>query len=270
MGNRFLGDGSPVTAVTKSVTETEALDLAGKTLAGLRKTLLEAVHVSLAPWQEGALLSWQFNVGSAAMRSSTLVALLNRGFYAAAGQQLLRWDKATVNGRLIVRSKRPEAERFERWVFEEVLPAIRKTGGYMTAAPEETPEALAARALAVLQATVARQKAALAETLPKAEVYDRLVNAEGSLCITAAAKNLHMRPKALFDWLAHNGWIYRRPGADHWLGYQAHTSNGDLDHKITTVTRPDGTEKVTEQVRITAKGLARLEKLMPERLHSVA
>jgi len=172
--------------------------------------------------------------------------------------------------RLIVRSKRPEAERFERWVFEEVLPAIRKTGGYMTATPEETPEALAARALAVLQATVARQKAALAETLPKAEVYDRLVNAEGSLCITAAAKNLHMRPKALFDWLAHNGWIYRRPGADHWLGYQAHTSNGDLDHKITTVTRPDGTEKVTEQVRITAKGLARLEKLMPERLHSVA
>ncbi|WP_336761237.1 phage antirepressor [Asaia sp. VD9] len=172
--------------------------------------------------------------------------------------------------RLIVRSKRPEAERFERWVFEEVLPAIRKTGGYMTAAPEETPEALAARALAVLQATVTRQKAALAETLPKAEVYDRLVNAEGSLCITAAAKNLHMRPKALFDWLAHNGWIYRRPGADHWLGYQAHTSNGDLDHKITTVTRPDGSEKVTEQVRITAKGLARLEKLMPERLHSVA
>lgn len=172
--------------------------------------------------------------------------------------------------RLIVRSKRPEAERFERWVFEEVLPAIRKTGGYMTATPEETPEALAARALAVLQATVARQKAALAETLPKAEVYDRLVNAEGSLCITAAAKNLHMRPKALFDWLAHNGWIYRRPGADHWLGYQAHTSNGDLDHKITTVTRPDGSEKVTEQVRITAKGLARLKKLMPERLHSVA
>lgn len=172
--------------------------------------------------------------------------------------------------RLIVRSKRPEAERFERWVFEEVLPAIRKTGGYMTATPEETPEALAARALAVLQATVARQKAALAETLPKAEVYDRLVNAEGSLCITAAAKNLHMRPKALFDWLAHNGWIYRRPGADHWLGYQAHTSNGDLDHKITTVTRPDGSEKVTEQVRITARGLAKLEKLMPERLHSVA
>ncbi|WP_332349922.1 glycoside hydrolase family protein [Asaia spathodeae] len=55
IGNRFLGDGSPVTAVTKPVTETEALDLAGKTLAGLRQTLLEVVHVSLAPWQEGAL-----------------------------------------------------------------------------------------------------------------------------------------------------------------------------------------------------------------------
>lgn len=55
--NRFLGNGSPVTAVTKPVTEPSALDLAGETLAGLRKTLLEAMRVSLAPWEEGALLS---------------------------------------------------------------------------------------------------------------------------------------------------------------------------------------------------------------------
>ncbi|WP_336761235.1 lysozyme [Asaia sp. VD9] len=118
IGNRFLGDGSPVTAVTKPVTETEALDLTGKTLAGLRKTLLEAVHVPLAPWQEGALLSWQFNVGSAAMRSSTLVSLLNRGLYAAAGQQLLRWDKATVNGRLIVLPGLQRRRRIELSVYQ--------------------------------------------------------------------------------------------------------------------------------------------------------
>ncbi|WP_240386471.1 lysozyme [Asaia bogorensis] len=77
------------------------MSLASATLAGLRMTLREAVTVPLTPWQEAALLSWQFNIGSAAMRNSTLVSLLNRGLYAAAGQQLLRWDKATVKGRLI-------------------------------------------------------------------------------------------------------------------------------------------------------------------------
>ncbi|MDL2172058.1 lysozyme [Asaia sp. HumB] len=101
IGNRFLSDGSAVTARTKPITEAVAVSLASATLAGLRVTLREAVTVPLTPWQEAALLSWQFNIGSAAMRSSTLVSLLNRGLYAAAGQQLLRWDKATVKGRLV-------------------------------------------------------------------------------------------------------------------------------------------------------------------------
>lgn len=60
--------------------------------------------------------------------------------------------------RLIVGSKLRAAQRFDAWVFEEVLPAIRRSGGYLVAAPEE----LALRAMQVLQATVERQKAQLA------------------------------------------------------------------------------------------------------------
>jgi anti-repressor protein len=97
--------------------------------------------------------------------------------------------------RLIVKSHLPEADRFERWVFEEVLPAVRKTGGYMIAAPDETPEALALRALTVLQATVERQKAQLATALPKADALDRIATADGSPNITEAAKALQTRPK---------------------------------------------------------------------------
>jgi hypothetical protein len=65
--------------------------------------------------------------------------------------------------RLVVRSKLPIAERFEAWVFEEVLPAVLKTGGYLAAAPDESPEAILARAVLVAQDTITRMKNKLAE-----------------------------------------------------------------------------------------------------------
>lgn len=171
---------------------------------------------------------------------------------------------------LILTSRKAAAKRFRKWVTGEVLPAIRKTGGYMAAAPEETPEELALRAMTILQATVERQKQQLAEVQPKAEAHDRLAGTEGSISITEGAKLLQVRPKDLFAWLSCNGWIYRRPGNANWLGYSSHTTSGDLVHKVTTVLKPDGSERVAEQVRITPRGLTKLAKLMPERLSAVA
>lgn len=166
---------------------------------------------------------------------------------------------------LVLTSRKEAAKRFKKWVTAEVIPAIRRTGGYMLAAPDETPEALALRALTVLNATVERQKRQLAEALPKVEALDRIATADGSLSITDAAKALQMRPKDLFAWLQANAWIYRRTGAEHLVGYQSHTTNGDLEHKVTTVYRGDGSEKITEQVRVTPQGLAKLAKLIPSR-----
>lgn len=108
------------------------------------------------------------------------------------------------------------------------------------------------------------------ELLPSQEALQRIAEADGSLCITDAAKALQMRPKDLFDWLRQNGWIYRRPGAGHDLGYQSKTASGLLEHKITTVLRADGSEKVTEQVRVTAKGLTKLAALIKPALGRVA
>ncbi|MTK13713.1 MAG: hypothetical protein F8N39_17095 [Clostridiaceae bacterium] len=163
--------------------------------------------------------------------------------------------------RLIVGSKLPAAERFERWVFEEVLPSIRKTGGYMVAAPEETPEQLAIRALAVLQATVERQKAQLASAMPKAEVYDRIANADGLFNMTRAAKLLHQPPHAFIRRLHAEAWIYKRAGSDRWTAYQDKIFRGYLEHKTTTVPRSDGTEKVVDQVVVTPKGITKLAAL---------
>lgn len=158
------------------------------------------------------------------------------------------------------------AHRFRRWVTAEVLPAIRRQGGYMVAAPDETPEQLALRAMTVLQATVDRQKAQLAETMPKAEALDRIATADGSLNITDAAKALQARPKDLFAWMQRNNWIYRRVGSDHWCAYQPRIQAGLLEHKVTTVSRSDGSEKVTEQVRVTPKGLARMAAAFPQQM----
>lgn len=103
------------------------------------------------------------------------------------------------------------------------------------------------------------QNAALS---PKAEALDRIATADGSLCITDAAKTLQVRPIELFAYLRSHGWIYRRAGTAHDVGYQSRINAGDLEHKITTVLRADGSEKVTEQVRVTPQGLAKLAQLV--------
>jgi prophage antirepressor-like protein len=161
---------------------------------------------------------------------------------------------------LALTSRKPQAKRFKKWLTSEVLPAIRKTGGYMVAALDETPEALAIRSLTVLQATVERQKAQIAAIQPKADALDLISTASGSLCITDAAKALQVKPKTLFTHLQSSGWIYRRPGGSGYLGYSSKTIAGLIEHKVTTIIKPDGEERIMEQPRITAKGLTKLAK----------
>ena len=82
------------------------------------------------------------------------------------------------------------------------------------------------------------------------------------MCITNAAKNLQIRPKDLFSYLSAQKWIYRRQGGIGWIAYQDKLQAGLLEHKITTVERSDGSEKITEQVLVAAKGMAKLAGLL--------
>ncbi|CAN5297659.1 hypothetical protein BH10PSE16_BH10PSE16_01090 [soil metagenome] len=127
------------------------------------------------------------------------------------------------------------------------------------AAPAIPTTLSAALRLAANQADqIEAQQAQLAIATPKAQALDRIADADGSMCITNAAKHLQMQPKRLFSWLAANDWIYRRPGNANWIAYQPRLKSGLLDHKVARVDRGDGTEKVVEQVLVTAKGLAKL------------
>lgn len=93
---------------------------------------------------------------------------------------------------------------------------------------------------------------------PKADSYAFLTRTDGTMCITDAAKALNLRPKDLFQYLQTERWIYRRAGNGHFVGFQSKIGQGLIDHRVEEVTRSDGSTKITEQVRITAKGMAKL------------
>lgn len=107
----------------------------------------------------------------------------------------------------------------------------------------------------------------LEEIKPTVEAFDRIATkAEGSMCVTDTAKYLQVQPRKFFQELNAIGWIYKRSGSRHWLGYQDKVKQGLLEHKITTVSRSDGSEKIVEQVLITPKGLTKLSKLLSQKL----
>ncbi|MCO1402847.1 phage antirepressor KilAC domain-containing protein [Burkholderia multivorans] len=106
--------------------------------------------------------------------------------------------------------------------------------------------------------------AKLAEQAPKVEMLERIADAEGSMCIRDAASTLQMQPSKLTAWLHANGWIYRRAGKSGWLAYHDKQQAGYLVHKSTPYTdRTTGEERVSEQVRITMRGLTKLGELVP-------
>ena len=100
------------------------------------------------------------------------------------------------------------------------------------------------------------------ETKPVVEAYSRIAIADGSLNMTEAAKTLQVRPIDLRRWLHANRWIYRRNGSKNWLGYQDRIQSGLIEHKINTYEKDDGSQGISEQARITPKGLTVLAKAL--------
>jgi len=192
------------------------------------------------------------------------------GTPSAGGVQLMKIIPERDVYRLIMKSKLPAAEQFEEWVVGTVLPSIRKNGGYIADQENLTPEEIVAKALFTAQSIIERkqqvieqQQAVIEQIQPKAEALDRLALADGSECITVTAKLLQVqKPKLLFGFMSKERWIYRRSGSTTYVGYQDKIQQGLLEHKITEITRSDGTSKITQQVRVTPKGLAKLAEVL--------
>ncbi|MBF0892218.1 lysozyme [Gluconobacter sp. LMG 1744] len=116
-GSRWLANGQPVTARTPPIDRTAADSLLLQTVTTLDAALSRLVHVPLSDVQRAALLSWQYNVGTAAVESSSLLRKLNTADYAGAADELLRWDKATVRGHLVELPGLAKRRAYERDVF---------------------------------------------------------------------------------------------------------------------------------------------------------
>lgn len=97
---------------------------------------------------------------------------------------------------------------------------------------------------------------------PKAEALDRIATAGGSMCIRDAAKTLQVQEGKLAKLLVENKWIYQRPMGTGKLAYSDKLQAGLMEHKITQGNKPDGSEWVSTQPRITAKGLTKLSQML--------
>lgn len=133
----------------------------------------------------------------------------------------------------IFESRKKEAKAFRKWVTSEVLPSIRKTGGYIATKHDDTPEEIMARALVVAQSTLERQQKRLQEqtmtierqeqqiqeqhkelqaAAPKVSYYDDTLMSTNTLTMTQAANAIGLSVYALTDRLQKAGIIYRQSG----------------------------------------------------------
>ncbi|AEJ01244.1 phage antirepressor protein [Nitrosomonas sp. Is79A3] len=105
------------------------------------------------------------------------------------------------------------------------------------------------------------------ELAPKAKALDRIAtHSEGSFCIRDAAKTLQVKEKVLKQTLVERSWIYRRPMGSGYLAYSEKLKRGLMEHKIIRGERPDGSEWVETQARITARGMALLSEIFSSEL----
>ncbi|MDR2009912.1 MAG: phage antirepressor KilAC domain-containing protein [Bacteroidales bacterium] len=187
---------------------------------------------------------------------------------------------------VILDSRKPEAKQFRKWVTSEVLPSIRKNGGYMVSQPEETPEEIMARALLLAQRTIEAQKVradyetARADALEKqttklnvqieerdkqrtkdlpkitfahaVETSDKAVLV-GELAKIICQNGVNIGQNRLFHWLRENGYLGYK-GEYYNLPTQKSMNAGLMEVKKTSIIKPDGTTLVTTTPKITGKG----------------
>lgn len=141
---------------------------------------------------------------------------LKRGILTAGGNQEMTFIPEGDVYRLIAKSKLPGAERFESWVFDEVLPSIRKTGGYIAGQETMTADELMAKVLMVARETLARREAELSRKTvenailqPKADYIDELVERNTLTNFRETAKQLGVKQKSLITFLLDRKFIYR-------------------------------------------------------------
>lgn len=166
--------------------------------------------------------------------------------------------------RLITHSKLPTAERFERWVFDEVLPSIRKHGMYATPTTIEQMIADPANAIKVFSALKQEQErrkeleATVEHNAPKVLFAEAVQASHDSCLVGQLAKMIRQNGKPIganrmFAWLRDNGWLCKK--GENWnMPTQKAMESGYFEIKETVIANPDGSTRITRTPKVTGKG----------------
>lgn len=167
--------------------------------------------------------------------------------------------------RLVMRSRKPEAKEFQRWVTHEVLPQIRKTGGYIPTTDADDDMTILAKAVMIGQRTmeaqkrrIAEQQSRIVELEPKARFADAVAASDGTCLVGELAKMLRQNgmdigQNRLFRLLQADGYL-GKSGSNRNVPTQRAMDLGLFRIKETTVTHADGHTTVSRTPKVTGKG----------------
>lgn len=165
-----------------------------------------------------------------------------------------------------MKSELPSAEKFQDWVCDEVLPSIRKTGGYLVAKSDDTPEQIMARALIVAQQTLKRKQEQIKlaeqkieEQAPKVLFADSVSASKTSILIGDLAKILKQNgidigAKRLFDWMRRCGYLIKQKGMSFNMPTQKAMEKRLFEIKETVITHSDGHTSINKTIKVTGLG----------------
>lgn len=183
--------------------------------------------------------------------TQTMTVISEPGLYKAILQR--------QTGRMEVEVTRGFVKRFQRWVTHEVLPSIRKHGGYMAGQERMTPEQMALASMRWLQSKVDEQAKQLKAQEGKVLFANAVESAKTSILVGNLAKILKgngvdIGQKRLFAWLREHGWLIKARGSSWNMPTQKSMDLGLFEIKETTVTHADGHTTINKTPKVTGKG----------------
>lgn len=159
---------------------------------------------------------------------------------------------------VILRSDKPNAKKFRKWVTQEVLPSIRKNGGYIAGQENMSDDELMAKALLVAQNKIAERDKQIERMKPK-EIFADAVSASkdailiGDLAKLISQNGYRIGQNRLFDWLRNNGYLIKS-GSSRNRPMQRYVEQGLFEVKETVINMPNGNVRTALTTKVSGKG----------------
>lgn len=161
---------------------------------------------------------------------------------------------------LVLSSKLPTAKAFKRWITSEVIPSIRKTGGYIMGQEEMSDIELLSRAVLVAQNQIAQRDSRIAEMEPVVDFAQRCLLAEGAVTTTSIAKNYGLSATKLNQLLKGLGVQYKV--GNQWVLYSQYQDCGYTETRRTPIQKKDGEVVLVSETLWTSKGIEFIDQML--------